>query len=134
LRRFTQSLRFCCTTLRNKNNPTLQFLQEFSRSKIYFLLFAQQPASFFVENIESEQRVRLHDLRKLVRKSLTLRANRFTIDLLHQGGTDYGSYHQGCGSGGGGIALHSVPHLQGQPFHQPGNQGAGAPHYGTAGL
>ena len=34
----------------------------------------------------------------------------------------------------GGIVVQIVPYLQGQPFHQPGDQRAGAPHHGAAGL
>ena len=33
-----------------------------------------------------------------------------------------------------GVPFHSLAHLQGQPFHQSGNQGTGAPRHGTAGL
>ena len=55
LHRFVQALHCICTTLRNKDNPTPQFLQEFFGVKIIFLCFAQADASLFVEIVEGTQ-------------------------------------------------------------------------------
>ena len=68
LHRFTQVLRHVCVTLRNKNNPTPQFLQEFSMAKINFLRFPQHSKRFFVKVVEGTQSDALHDLRNSLRK------------------------------------------------------------------
>ena len=48
-----QSLHIDCTALRNKNNPTTRFLQEFFGTKLYFPHFAQRTAVFFVKIVEN---------------------------------------------------------------------------------
>ena len=50
-----QALRCVCATLRNKNNPTLQFLQEFFGVKTIFLCFIQADVRLFVEIVEGMQ-------------------------------------------------------------------------------
>ena len=47
----------------------------------------------------------LAQLTQSVAQTLTLCARRFTIEADHTGGTDYGSYHQRCRSGSGGLAF-----------------------------
>jgi hypothetical protein len=68
LHRFTQVLHRVCVTLRNKNNPTPQFLQEFSMTKIDFLRFLQCSKGFFVKVVEGTQSDALRDLRNSLRK------------------------------------------------------------------